>query len=56
MIYKILHRKQKIGNYEPHKENNGGNSGTPEGYTVSAPLLNDTNIILYGNCVKQQYK
>jgi hypothetical protein len=31
MIYKILHRKQKIGNYEPHKENNGGNSGTPEG-------------------------
>jgi len=60
-MYKCLHRKLKIEQHEPHKKP-GVNPGTPEGLTIPAPhvtsvvlLLNDTNIIWYGNRVGHQY-
>ena len=61
MIYNILHRKLKIKQYKPDYKP-GLNSGAPERLAVPAPLvtpvmllLNDMNIIWYGNSVEHQY-
>ena len=47
MIYKTLHRKQKILQHEPTQKNGvGGDSRAPEGYSVLAPQVAPVVLLL----------